>query len=198
MKTIFRIFSRVWFLNFIAIFILLVTLLWLVIGVKVLIQVGFIDFINSYTYGIVLFAGFLCVNIWFLTGTFFPIIKINSNGISAYSIFWTRYLGWDEVQSAKLVKMSTRASGHASFSSTSVSLENTLQHETKNIAFLNKGVRVNTFIIISGGKIPNQKVFSLGLQLMNHGKMTTKQEIAFEFDENAWKEIQSKLNSNDC
>ena len=123
----------------------------------------------------------------------FPVIKISSSGISAYSIFWTRHLKWKDVRTITLVKMSTRGSGHSSFSSTSVSFEHTLEPETKNIAFLNKGIRVNTFIVVSTNNFQIPIDLSLGLQLTTHRKITSEREIAFQYEEKAWEMIQKQL-----
>lgn len=194
MKPIFRIFSRVWFLNIIASFIVFVTLLWLVIGITQLTEFGLNGFINDHSYGIALFFGFLPINIWILTATFLPIIKINSDGISAYSIFWKRHIKWEEMRYANLMKITTRAGGNTSFSSTSVSFESTSEPETKNIAFLNKGCRVNTFIVVSQDQFRNRESLSLAFQLTTHGKLTSKREIAFEYDEKAWHLIQNRIN----
>ena len=193
MKTIFRIFSKVWFLSFMAIFSSLVALLWLIIGLYQLLQLGLIDFINIHWNGMIIYAGFLLIVIWLLTCTIFPVIKISSSGISAYSIFWTRHLKWKDVRTISLVKMSTRGSGHSSFSSTSVSFEHTLEPETKNIAFLNKGIRVNTFIVVSTNNFQIPIDLSLGLQLTTHRKITSEREIAFQYEEKAWEMIQKQL-----
>jgi len=193
MKTIFRIFSKVWFLSFMAIFSSLVALLWLIIGLYQLLQLGVIDFINIHWNGMIIYAGFLLIVIWLLTCTIFPVIKISSSGISAYSIFWTRHLKWKDVRIISLVKMSTRGSGHSSFSSTSVSFEHTLEPETKNIAFLNKGIRVNTFIVVSTNNFQIPIDLSLGLQLTTHRKITSEREIAFQYEEKAWEMIQKQL-----
>lgn len=75
----------------------------------------------------------------------------------------------------------------------SISFEFTQEPEWKK-AVTNKGARVNTFIFISKKGIKKPKSISLGGQLLNHNKITTIDEIAFEYEQTAWKTIQKKLN----
>jgi len=173
---------------------LVLTLQFLVVGILDIEKVGINKFfLDHYSFGVIYFFGLSLATIWLLTCTFLPVIRINQEGISAYSIFWTRHFKWEEIQSFHLVKLSTKASGRSSYSRTSVTFEKTSKPETKSIAFLNKGVRVNTFIFISKNKVINPKNISLGVQLTSHRKITLKQELAFEYEKKAWEIIQIGL-----
>ena len=109
--------------------------------------------------------------------------------------FWKRHIKWAEIKTVKLLKASNRRAGVSSFSKASVTFEITKEPETKNNAMTNKGVRVKTFIVISKKNYQIPESLSLGGQLLTHGKMTTKQDIAFEFEVKAWEMIQRKINS---
>ncbi|MCZ4244800.1 hypothetical protein [Pedobacter punctiformis] len=190
MKTVYRIFSKVWFLNIIAMIMMLFTLQFAVIGIISIAENRIKFYLNDNFLGVILFVIILIVDIWILTATFLPIIKINDYGIFAYSIFWKRRILWAEMKSAKLLKTKNRHStGRAS-----VDFEFTKEPETKNNALTNNGLRVNTFIIISKKLIKKPENLSLSIQLLNHKKITTIEEIAFEYEEEAWKIIQNKLN----
>ncbi|WDF45723.1 hypothetical protein PQ459_12540 [Chryseobacterium sp. KACC 21268] len=130
-----------------------------------------------------------------MTATLLPIIKIDNDGISAYSIFWKRHIKWEEIKTVKLLKASNRRVGVSSFSRASVTFEITKKPETKNNAMTNNGVRVKTFIIISKKNYQIPESLSLGGKLLTHGKLTTKQDIAFEFEVKAWEMIQRIINS---
>ena len=174
---------------------LLFTLQMLVVGILGIYEVGFYHFVSSNFIYIIFFLIYLMLDIWILTATFLPIIKINENGISAYSLFWKRHIQWAEIKTVKLLKASNRRAGVSSFSRASVAFEITKEPETKNNAMTNKGVRVKTFIIISKKNYQIPESLSLGGQLLTHGKMTPKQDIAFEFEVKAWEMIQRRINS---
>lgn len=195
MKATYRIFANILFLNIVAIIMLLFTLQMFIVGILGINEVGFHYFVVSNFIYIIFFFIYLCLDIWILTATFLPIIKIDNDGISAYSIFWKRHIQWDEIKTVKLLKSSYRRAGVSSFSKASVTFEITKKPETKNNAMTNNGVRVKTFIIISQKNYQIPDSLSLGGQLLTHGKMTTKQDIAFEFEVKAWEMIQRKINS---
>lgn len=195
MKATYRIFANILFLNIVAIIMLLFTLQMFIVGILGINEVGFYHFVGSNFIYIIFFFIYLCLDIWILTATFLPIIKIDNDGISAYSIFWKRHIQWEEIKTVKLLKSSNRRAGVSSFSKASVTFEITKEPETKNNAMTNKGVRVKTFIIISKKNYQIPESLSLGGQLLTHGKMTTKQDIAFEFEVKAWEMIQRKINS---
>ena len=155
---------------------------------------GFSYFIHRNWMMLIFFILYLLLDIWILTATFLPLIKISNNGISAYSLFWSRTIKWEEIKSANLLKMKTRGSRGGSVGSSSVFFDTTQQPEIKNNALTNKGLRVNTFIIVSKGSYQNPSSLSLGGRLVTHGKMTTKDEIAFMYDKEAWQSIQNRLN----
>ena len=195
MKATYRIFTNVLFLNIVAIIMLLFTLQMFIVGILGINEVGLYHFLRSNFIYIIFFFIYLCLDIWILTATFLPIIKIDNDGISAYSIFWKRRIQWEEIKTVKLLKASNRRAGVSSFSKASVTFEITNEAETKNNAMTNNGVRVKTFIIISKKNYQIPESLSLGGQLLTQGKMTTKQDIAFEFEGKAWEMIQRKINS---
>ena len=95
---------------------------------------------------------------------------------------------WTEIQSAKLLKIESRHSTGRQ----SISFELTKEPEWKN-ALTNKATRVNKFIFISKKGIKKPESISLGGQLLNHNKITTIDEIAFEYEQTAWETIKNKL-----
>ena len=192
MKTTYRIFSKVWFLNIVAILMMLFTLQMIVVCAVGLTKNGLSQFWSSNDIYIIFFFIYLLLDIWILTATFLPIIKINREGISAYSLFWKRKIKWEQVQNVKLLKASNRRSGGGTLGRASISFEITDEPETKNNAMMNKGIRVSTFILVSMQKSILPTSLSLGGQLLTHGKIATAEEIAFEYDDTAWQIIQNK------
>lgn len=167
---------------------ILFTLQLIVVGILNIATHGFSYFLQDNWIMLIFFVIYLLLDIWILTATFLPVIKINDNGIFAYSIFWKRKILWTEIHSAKLLKVESRhLTGRQS-----ISFEFTQEPERKN-ALTNKGARVNTFICVSkkGFKMP--KSLSLGGQLLTHNKITTINEIAFEYEQTAWETINNKL-----
>lgn len=184
----YRFFSRILFLN-----ILSIIMLWMFFSSLVS------CFYNIYNYGIQYYRTenileipllliFLIVSIWLSTASFLPLIKINNNGIVAYSIFWKKRLTWHEIKTVKLLKAHTRAGGQQA----STYFEFTNKPEKKSV-FENKGIRVRTFIIVSNKNIKIPEGLLLSFQLFSHNKITKNSEIAFEFDSKAWQIINQKL-----
>lgn len=167
---------------------ILFTLQFLVVGIFNIAENGIGYFISENFIGIIFIVIILIFDIWLLTSTFLPLIKINDSGIFAYSIFWKRKIIWTEIQSAKLLKVQSRHSAGRQ----SISFEFTQEPEQKN-ALTNKGASVNTFIIISKKDVKKPKSISLGRKLLNHNKITTIDEIAFGYEQTAWETIKNKL-----
>lgn len=188
LKSTYRIFTKVSFLSIITILLILSTLQFLVVGIFNIAENGVGYFLNENFIGIFFIVIISIFDIWLLTSTFLPVIKINDSGIFSYSIFWKRKIIWTEIQSVKLLKVESRHSTGRQ----SISFEFTQESERKN-ALTNKGVRVNTFIIISKKGIKKPKSISLGGQLLNHNKITTIDEIAFEYEQTTWETIKNKL-----
>lgn len=136
---------------------------------------------------------YLLLDIWILTASFFPVIKVNNEGVFAYSLFWKRKLEWQEIKSAGLLKSKTLGT-KSSFGRAAVSFEFTKEPENKSF-FANKGVIVKTFIVVSKRGLANPSSLSLGGQLLTHAKITTVNEIAFEYESKAWQLIQEKLDT---
>lgn len=167
---------------------ILFTLQFLAVGIFNIAESGIGFYLYENFIGFIGIVIILILDIWLLTSTFLPVIKINGDGISAYSIFWKRKIIWTEIQSAKLLKVGSRHSAGRQ----SISFEFTQEPERKN-ALTNKGARVNTFIIISKKGVKKPKSLSLIAQLLNHNKITTNEEIAFEYEQTAWETIKRKL-----
>ncbi|WP_337085161.1 hypothetical protein [Elizabethkingia anophelis] len=188
MKTIYCIFSRSWILNCIAIVMLMFTLQFAVIGIINITQNGIEYYLNENLMGVLFFVMLLIFDVWILTATFLPIIKINAKGVTAYSLFLKRKISRAEIISAKLLMVKTRHSAGRS----SISFEFTQQPETKSA--LNKGERINTFIIISKKSLKKPNSLSFGWKLLSHSKITTPEAIAFEYEPKAWQIIQENFN----
>ena len=110
LKSTYRIFTKVSFLSIITILMILFTLQFLVVGMFNITVNGVGYFLNENLISIIFIVIVLIFDIWLLTSTFLPVIKINDSGIFAYSIFWKRKIIWTEIQSAKLLKVESRHS----------------------------------------------------------------------------------------
>ena len=194
MKTYYTIFRKGWVLNTIAVLMTLFTLQMIVEGIAGITEHGIGYFANGNWIIIPFFFGYLSLDIWILTATFLPIIKISDDGISAYSLFWKRTIKWEEIKSAKLLKTKIRGSRGGSIGSSSNSFEITAIPENMSF-FANKGLIVKTFIVISKATYKVPFTLSLGGQLLTHSKITSSKEIAFEHSNESWKIIQKKLNN---
>lgn len=162
-----------------------------IIGITNIIDEGIYNFWNENHIYIVLFFIAFTMTIYLLTATFFPIIKINKIGISAYSIFWKRNIKWEEIQSVNLLKMKVRGGSSGPLCA---SFELTRQPEKKS-ALSNRGERVATFIIIRKST-KSLKKFLVRYQLLTHSKITKLDEIAFEFEPEAWQIIADNIIKN--
>ena len=161
-----------------------------VIGIINIVKNGVEYYLNENLIGVLFFIILLIFDAWILTATFLPIIKINAEDITAYSIFWKRKIAWTEITSVKLIKAQTRQSTGLS----SITFEFTQQPETKNNALLNKGVRVNTFTFISKKSVKKPIAHSSSWKLLSHSKIATPEAIAFEYEPKALQIIQEHLN----
>ena len=190
----YRIFSKVLFLNTVAIVVTLLTLQMTIVGILNIAEYGSRFFTFENVPVLVFYLLYLLFDIWLLTATFLPIIKLNDKGISARSFFWRRHIKWVDIQTTRLLKVSNTRRGAGSLSRATVSFEIVQQPETENNAMTNKGIRVKTFIVVSKGPFKTPDSLSLGGQLLTHRKLTTEQDIAFEYEAKAWKIIREKLN----
>ncbi|MNK52704.1 hypothetical protein D3C87_716460 [compost metagenome] len=172
---------------------MLFTLQMTVVGLMGLAQHGISYFSNGNWIILPFFFIYLCLDIWILTTTFLPIIKISEEGISAYSLFWKRNMPWYEIRSAYLLRTKTIGSRGGTIGRSSVSFEIIPEAEAKNTS-TTTGAIVKTFIVVSRNKAINSSALSLGGQLLTHHKLTTAQEIAFEYENVAWQMIQHKVN----
>jgi hypothetical protein len=130
----------------------------------------------------------LPMNIWLLSSSILPIVKINSKGFTAYSIFWKRTIAWDDLRSVKLLKVKNRYARYGTF----IEFEITRSPEKQRIGVRNKGYAVNTFIIVSD-KIwhkPQNRLIRRGLY--NHLIIAGQHAIAFEYNQHAWEMINNK------
>ncbi len=185
MKTHYFIFSRLLVLNIIVLFLTFSQIQFAIIGINEIFRTGVNDFFDSYFIGVIFYILFLSIYIWLLTSTFLPIIKIDDFQIKAYSVFWTRTIKFDEIQSVKLLKATFYWSGR--YSGTSFGLTFTKTPEKSSVF----GLRKQTFIVLSknGIKIPTSK----SRQLFSHQDLVSKDAIGFEYSPEAFAIIQNKL-----
>jgi hypothetical protein len=188
LKPVYTIFSHIIFLNIIAIFTILTSLQMTYYFILNLVQGGWnYYFIDLNFIILIAYLLLLVFDVWILTGTLLPIIKIDDFGITAYSIFWRRALKWEELKACKLLKLSA---GH-SHSTMSVSWA-VIQSPINKGAWKNKGLRVNTFILLHKHKFKMPEDLSLK-GLLSHNKIVDKDGIAFEYNHKAWLILQEKL-----
>ncbi|MFD2145458.1 hypothetical protein [Mucilaginibacter antarcticus] len=192
MKTTYRLFSTNMFLNTIASLFLVIGLGMILLGTSMLLQYG----LNYFTVENPLYLPALIVilvfAIWILTSSVLPLIIINANGVTAYSIFWKRTITWKDLQTARLVKVKNyyRPNGSA------VNFEDTKIPERKSIAVLNKGTRVTTFIVLSGQSWQKPRNMLILSGLYTHQMIAGENAIVFEYDANSWKTIKNKRDGN--
>jgi hypothetical protein len=147
-------------------------------------------FFNNVPIGSVEIVGYLSAivlvliaNAWFLSSSVLPIVRINSEGITAYSLCWTRRIAWKNVRILRLivVKNKTRIRG------ANIYFEDSKSPETKSVAVLNKGIRVATYIVVSSQSWhkPNNTVANL----YNHRTIAGDYAIAFEYDPQVWEMV---------
>ncbi|WP_345955026.1 hypothetical protein [Mucilaginibacter sp. PAMB04168] len=72
-----------------------------------------------------------------------------------------------------------------------IHFENTKEPEKKSVAIFNKGVRVNTFILMSAGnwQTPQNTILTRGLY--THRKLAGRDAIVFEYDARSWELIKN-------
>jgi hypothetical protein len=176
------------FLTAIAVFILLSTLQFLVlIGLR-LYRHGLSEFLLFDWPGLVGFALLILFDVWFLHGSFLPIIKIDDAGIRAYSLFWWRSIPWSEVKTAILVKGDVHKTRRTRGPIRS-ELKKTNTPETRRSI----GARTETWIMVSRAKIKLPIRFEA--QLLMHRDIADKNSIALAYDEKAWQFISEKMHS---
>lgn len=122
------------------------------------------------------------MDIWMLSYTVFPVIRIGHDGIKAYSFFWKRKITWDEVSDFQLTKVIYTQTGDAD-RQVRVQYAHTKIPETKT----QYGLRVQTFIVISKRviKTPPDKE----LYIFYHKNIAAKDSIAFEYSKKAYNAI---------
>lgn len=193
MKTTYSIFRKGWVLNTVAVLMMLFTLQMIVVGLLGIAAQGIRYFSNGNWIILPFFFIYLLLDIWILTATFLPIIKINEDGIAAHSLFWKRKIKWQEIKATNLLKTKTLGSRRGPIGRSSISFETTTVPKNKSF-FANKGLIVQTFIVISKTAFINPPSLALGSQLLTHSKITTTQDIAFQYDQKMWQIIQQKVN----
>jgi len=190
-KPIYRVFSRSP-LIYLAVFVLALTISLLGPTLAAAKQSSFQTFFDWFLNPIALFSILLLFNIWLLTSSVLPIIRIDNYGVKAYSIFWRRKLAWEEIKAAGLFlcKSSLKA-GRWSY----LTFERTKVPQQIS-QFKNNGVKVNTFIVISSQTIKPKANLTLSLKLFSHSQIATRNEIAFEFEPVVWEMIKSIRTNN--
>jgi hypothetical protein len=145
MKATYRLFSTHPLLNAIALFFFLTALTMIGWGVLILFRHHSSYGTSEHVVFLLALLWVLSMNIWLLSSSILPIIKINSKGISAYSIFWKRTISWENLRSVKLLKVKNRYARYGTF----IEFEIAQMAEKQRIAVLNNGYAVNTFIVVS-------------------------------------------------
>lgn len=189
MKTMYRIFSKEPILLIITLVLLLFTLQFAIFGLSALMKEGMVYFFNGNSIGLVFFALLLVIDIWLLTATFLPIIKINDQGIKACSVFWRRTIKWEDIKVSRLLKV-TFTRGGSGLGGMNM---NTAWVKTPVNEFKPGRRKVRTYIVVAAKMLPNQ--YNAGsVQMFKHKAITDKHSIAFEFEPLAWHYIQQRLN----
>jgi hypothetical protein len=189
MKTSYRIFSTHPFLLAIALFLMLMLITMIGWGISMVCQYNLSYIITENILFLPSLFVVLLFNLWFLTSSILPVIKIDTEAITAYSIFWRRAILWKDLHTVRLLKVGSRYARPGA----ALSFENTPTAELKPIAVLNKGIRVSTFIIVSARpwQIPKNKAIHRGLY--NHQMIAGKYAIAFEYDDAIWQLIKGRV-----
>lgn len=131
-----------------------------------------------------IWAVVLLAVMWFLTHSVLPIVRIDACGVKAYSLFWTRSIAWENIQTKRLIKVENQTH----INGTTVYFSGCKSPETKNIAILNKGLRVTTYIVVSE-KIWQMPANALFRTIYGHKTIAGRYAIAFQFDQHAWELI---------
>ena len=135
-------------------------------------------------------GGSLALTIWILTSSVLPLIKIDDNGISAYSIFWKKTIKWEDLRTAKLIEVKNTAHPNG----TRVQFTNVKEPEKKGTVPFKIGTSVNTFILVSVRNWQKPANTLLMRGLYTHRTIAGKDAITFEYDTRSWKMIQEKRN----
>jgi hypothetical protein len=188
MKATYRLFSTHPLLNAIALFFFLTALTMIGWGVLILSRHHLSYTPSEHVVFLLALLWALSMNIWLLSSSILPIIKINSKGISAYSIFWKRTILWENLRSVKLLKVKNRYARYGTY----IEFENTQSPEKQRIAIHNKGYAVNTFIIVSDKVWHKPQNSFIKRGLYNHRIIAGQHAIAFEYNRHAWEMINNK------
>lgn len=188
-KPLYRVFSKS-LLLYITVLMLFLTVVLFFNAVAEVGENGWKTISDLYFIPVLLLIGLLFVNIWLLTSSILPIIKIDNYGISAYSIFWKRKIAWSDISSAALVLCKSELKNgrwaHTSFEHVKIPQQiNPLK---------NKGIKLSTFIIVSSQAIKPKPNLLLSANLLSHHKIATRHEIAFEYEPVAWLAINTAPN----
>jgi hypothetical protein len=188
MKPLYRVFSKSG-LMYVTAFLLIITLQLAYATIKEVNNNG-IGIVTDLLYiPVIGFVILLLCDIWLLTSSILPVIEIDSHGIKAYSIFWSRKIAWKDIKDTGLILCKSQLERRRWVK---VSFERTGTAQRANL-LTNKGVKVRTFIIISPQHIQAKPNLELSLMLFSHKKVAACYEIAFEYEPIAWQVIQSKL-----
>lgn len=184
MKVTYRIFSTHTYFVIIAICFIVVALVTIGWGILMLFNGNYFQTAVDVIFYLSALSVVLLANTWFLTSSVLPLVKVNKEGITAYSLFWTRCISWENVQILRLVKVKNQFH----IKGARVWFEDCKAPETKSIAVLNKGIRVATYIIVSNTSW--HKPHSTHItNFYHHHTIAGKQAIAFQYDRQAWKTI---------
>jgi len=190
MKPIYRLFSTGIFLTIIAIISIGVTVAVIGWGISIYTTHGLgSSTLEDSVYWMAL-GGSLALTIWILTSSVLPLIKIDDNGISAYSIFWKKTIKWEDLRTAKLIEVKNTAHPNG----TKVHFTDVKEPEKKGTVPFKIGTSVNKFILLSVRNWQKPANTLLMRGLYTHRTIAGKDAIAFEYDARSWKMIQEKRN----
>ncbi len=119
------------------------------------------------------------LNIWILTYTVLPLVRIDSRGIKAISLFRTRKIKWEELADFQLTKV-TYIQDLDADRAVQVKYASTETPETKTAY----GLRTQTFIVVS--KSPIKTPADGQLYFFYHKHIAGENNIAFEYSSKAY------------
>lgn len=128
----------------------------------------------------------VAMDIWMLSYTVFPIIRIDKQGIKAYSFFWRRKIKWEEVADFQLTKVIYTQDDYTD-RQVLVQYVHTKIPETKTQC----GLHVQTFIVVSKSAVTTPPYKQL--YIFYHKDIAAKDSIAFEYSGKAYDAIKANV-----
>jgi len=188
MKPLYRVFSKSG-LMYVAALMLIVTLQLTYAAIKEINRNGFGIITDLFYIPVIGFIILILCDVWLLTSSILPVIKIDGYGIKAYSIFWNKKVAWKDVKATGLMVCKSQVERRRWVK---ISFERTKTPQQAS-PLKNKGVKVRTLIVVSSQHIQAKANLQLSFMQLSHSKVATTFEIAFEYEPVAWQAIQSKI-----